>query len=59
MPGFRNAAAIIDDANAPWRYCPECTDDDTHPNHLATEIITPTVRWLLRRLLFGEQGIPL
>ena len=46
-----DAAASTGESEAPWRYAPACSDDDTHPNDHATELATPIVRTLLERML--------
>jgi hypothetical protein len=49
-----DAASVIGEDAAPWCYRAECSDDRTHPNDQATELVTPLVRRLLQRMLGDE-----
>jgi hypothetical protein len=46
-----DGASLIGDASAPWLYGRGLSDDGTHPNDLATEMLTPKVRRLIELML--------
>lgn len=46
-----DGASIIGDVSAPWIYGRGLSDDGTHPNEIATEMLTPNVRRLLELML--------
>jgi len=46
-----DAAGVMGEPAAPWRYASACSDDGTHPNDHATELATPIARALLERML--------
>jgi hypothetical protein len=46
-----DGASVIGSASAPWIYERHFSDDGTHPNDLATEVLTPIVRQLIETML--------
>ena len=46
-----DAPAVIGQAETPWLYGPGMSDDDTHPNFVASEAVVPMATAALRQLI--------